>query len=81
MVEHFLGKKGVGGSNPLSGSGIIPIMAKGSREVVAMKCRDCKAQNYITTRNKVNIEGKLVVKKYCRNCRKITEHKETIKLK
>lgn len=56
-------------------------MAKGSREIVALVCPKCKAHNYATTRNKINIEGKLVVKKYCKNCKKNTEHKETSKLK
>ena len=56
-------------------------MAKGSREVVALVCKDCKSQNYITQRNKVNIEGKLEIKKYCKNCKKVTVHKETAKLK
>jgi large subunit ribosomal protein L33 len=54
---------------------------KGSREIVALVCSKCKAQNYVTTRNKVNMEGKLVVKKYCKNCKKHTEHKESSKLK
>ena len=54
---------------------------KSSRETVGLVCQVCKSQNYATTRNKVNIEGKLVVKKYCKTCNKIQEHKETTKLK
>jgi large subunit ribosomal protein L33 len=54
---------------------------KGNREVVAMVCEVCKNQNYITTRNKINIEGKLMLKKFCKNCKKVTNHKESIKLK
>ena len=54
---------------------------KGSREIVTLVCKNCKAQNYVTTRNKVNLEGKLVLKKFCKHCRKQTEHKESSKLK
>lgn len=54
---------------------------KGARELVAMICSVCKNQNYITTRNKVNMEKKLEIKKYCKICKKATLHKETTKLK
>ena len=54
---------------------------KGAREFVGMICSVCKSQNYITQRNKVNIETKLQLKKYCNKCRKQTLHKETTKLK
>lgn len=54
---------------------------KGARELVAMICSECKSQNYITQRNKVNMEAKLQVKKYCKVCKKVTLHKETAKLK
>ena len=62
---------------------------KGAREIVAMVCPVCKNQNYVTTRNKVNMQekglpahaGKLILNKFCKNCKKYTEHKETTKLK
>ena len=54
---------------------------KGAREFVGMICSVCKSQNYITQRNKVNIEKKLELNKYCKKCRKQTLHKETTKLK
>ncbi len=58
---------------------------KGARELVAMICSVCKSQNYITERNKVNMDtkgkGKLQLNKYCKKCRKSTLHKETTKLK
>ena len=54
---------------------------KGAREIVALICSVCKSQNYITERNKVNMEEKLQVKKYCRRCKKSQTHKETSKLK
>ncbi len=54
---------------------------KGAREIVGLICPNCKSQNYVTTRNKINIEGKLTLKKYCKICKKVTLHKETTKLK
>jgi large subunit ribosomal protein L33 len=54
---------------------------KGAREIVAMICSVCKSQNYVTMRNKVNMEKKLEIKKFCNTCRKSTLHKETAKLK
>lgn len=58
---------------------------KGAREIVAMICTVCKSQNYITERNKVNLDtkgkGKLQIKKWCKMCKKVQLHKETSKLK
>ena len=54
---------------------------KGAREIVAMVCTVCKSQNYVTTRNKVNMEKKLEIKKWCKHCKKVQLHKETVKLK
>jgi large subunit ribosomal protein L33 len=57
-------------------------MAKqGNRILVGMMCRECKQVNYLTSRNKINVPEKLVLRKFCRKCRKVTEHKETSKLK
>lgn len=57
-------------------------MAKGEHRItIALVCTVCKNRNYLTTRNKLNTPEKLVLKKYCRHCRKKTEHKETEKLK
>ena len=58
---------------------------KGAREIVALICSVCKSQNYITERNKVNMDtkgkGKLAINKYCKTCRKSQSHKESSKLK
>ncbi|MBL7036254.1 50S ribosomal protein L33 [Candidatus Microgenomates bacterium] len=58
---------------------------KGAREIVAMICKECKSQNYVTTRNKVNMDvkgnGKLELNKHCQTCKKVTSHKESSKLK
>lgn len=57
-------------------------MAKGEhRQNFGLKCSACKSVNYITQRNKINTEAKLTLKKFCNNCRKVTEHKEVEKLK
>ena len=60
---------------------------KGAREIVGMICSICKSQNYVTYRNKINMElkakkgSKLELKKLCKKCKKVTLHKETSKLK
>lgn len=48
--------------------------------MLAMICTVCKSQNYITERNKINTLEKLVLKKFCKKCRKRTDHKESSKL-
>ncbi len=54
---------------------------KGAREIVALVCAVCKSQNYVTTRNKINMEGKLELKKFCKNCKVNRLHKESVNLK
>lgn len=58
-------------------------MAKkgGHRITLGLTCSVCKNRNYITQRNKLNTLEKLKLKKFCKYCRKTTEHKETEKLK
>ncbi|MFN7955519.1 MAG: 50S ribosomal protein L33 [bacterium] len=47
------------------------------RDIVTLACGDCKRRNYTTTKNKKRTPDRLAFKKYCRFCRKHTEHKET----
>jgi large subunit ribosomal protein L33 len=54
---------------------------KGARELVAMICKECKSQNYVTERNKINMQKKLEIKKWCKHCKKVVLHKESTKLK
>lgn len=54
---------------------------KGPRQPIILVCTVCKSQNYITEKSKINTPDKLVLKKYCRRCRKRTAHKESSKLK
>jgi len=46
------------------------------RDIVTLRCEECKRRNYTTTRNKKKQQDKLKAKKYCRFCQKHTEHKE-----
>jgi large subunit ribosomal protein L33 len=46
------------------------------RENVTLQCGGCKRRNYVTTKNKKTTTGKLEFSKYCRFCRKHTDHKE-----
>lgn len=51
------------------------------RFTLGLVCTVCKNRNYVTTRNKINTLEKLLLKKFCKHCRKVTEHKENDKLK
>lgn len=92
MVERLLGKKQVMGSIPIIGSKlflfglnscIIASMAKKGehRITIGLVCSVCKNRNYVTTKNKMETPEKLKLNKFCKHCRKVTEHKETEKLK
>ena len=54
---------------------------KGPRNVIGLKCSESGIINYITSKNKNNMTGKLKLKKYSPKLRKITLHVETSKLK
>ena len=47
------------------------------RELIALECSICKRKNYYSTKNKKRHQEKLVLNKFCKFCRKHTEHKET----
>jgi large subunit ribosomal protein L33 len=40
-------------------------------------CSVCQSRNYMSYKNKRNDPDRLKLKKYCRRCRKHTEHRET----
>lgn len=44
--------------------------------IVALACSQCRRYNYYTRKNRQKVRGKLAFRKYCRWCRKHTEHKE-----
>ena len=52
---------------------------KGKRITINLECTVCKNQNYVTEKSKVNTQDRLVLKKFCRHCRKVVEHKEVKK--
>ena len=47
------------------------------RENIVLQCPDCKGRNYVTTKNKKEMKDRLELSKFCRRCRKHTDHKET----
>jgi len=42
-----------------------------------LACTVCGNYNYVTSKNKQNVTGKIKLKKYCPKDRKHTEHTET----
>ncbi|MBI4100010.1 50S ribosomal protein L33 [Candidatus Microgenomates bacterium] len=56
-------------------------MAKGDSTIkLGMVCSVCGSRNYLTSKNKMENKEKLLLSKYCRHCRKHTDHKESEKL-
>ena len=53
---------------------------KGNRQLIGFVCSDCKNRNYTSSKNLVNIKEKLTLSKFCKHCRKTTEHTESNKL-
>lgn len=53
---------------------------KGSRILVGLICEQCKKQNYVVQKNKVNTQEGLKLKKHCNRCKKHTLHKEKKKI-
>ncbi|OGD93475.1 50S ribosomal protein L33 [Candidatus Curtissbacteria bacterium RIFOXYB1_FULL_41_59] len=58
-------------------------MAKTKRILIHLECTVCKNRNYTTEKNPENAalkkeagREKLLLRKYCKRCRKVTEHKE-----
>ena len=46
-------------------------------DIITLACTDCKRKNYSTTKNKKTMPDRLELKKFCKFCRKHTNHKET----
>jgi len=51
--------------------------SKGARVKITLACTACQQRTYDTDKNKKNDPERLVMNKYCRFCKKATEHKET----
>jgi large subunit ribosomal protein L33 len=45
--------------------------------IITLQCTACKERNYTTTKNKKNDPDRMELSKFCRRCRKHTEHRET----
>ncbi len=46
------------------------------RVIITLACSECKNRNYTTEKNKAKTQERIGIKKYCRTCKKHTEHKE-----
>ncbi|PIT97545.1 50S ribosomal protein L33 [Candidatus Berkelbacteria bacterium CG10_big_fil_rev_8_21_14_0_10_41_12] len=50
---------------------------KGNRpKDIVLQCSICKSRNYVTTRSSIQPVKKLELKKFCKNCKEKTLHKE-----
>ncbi len=47
------------------------------REIITFECTECKRRNYTSTKNKKTTTDRIELKKYCKFCRRHTNHKET----
>ena len=54
-----------------------PVAATEVRPKITLACQECKHRNYITKKNRRNDPDRLAMKKFCPNCGKHTEHRET----
>ena len=50
---------------------------KDARANIVLACTECKQRNYNTVKNKKNTPDRVEFSKYCRFCRKHTDHRET----
>ncbi len=49
---------------------------KSAREAIFLECPECGNRNYRTSRRTAGQTAKLELKKFCRHCRKHTNHVE-----
>lgn len=50
---------------------------KEKRPIIRLMCEECKRGYYSTRKNPTNTPDRIVLKKFCKFCRKITPHKES----
>lgn len=48
-----------------------------NRVLVTLTCQECKKTTYRVSKNTKNTTDKLSLNKFCNNCRKVCEFKET----
>ncbi|OGB74493.1 50S ribosomal protein L33 [candidate division Kazan bacterium RBG_13_50_9] len=53
------------------------VTRKVKRPIIKLMCEECKQSYYSSRKNPTNTPDRLVIKKFCRHCRKHTIHKET----
>ena len=53
------------------------VAATDVRPKITLACQVCKHRNYITNKNRRNDPDRLAMNKFCPNCGKHTEHRET----
>ena len=53
------------------------VQKKIKRPIIKLMCTECKRASYSTRKNPKNTPDRLERKKFCRLCKKTTEHKET----
>ncbi len=49
---------------------------KGNRQLISFQCSECKNRNYTSSKNTINSKDRLTLNKFCKHCRKHTEHQE-----
>jgi large subunit ribosomal protein L33 len=47
------------------------------RDIISLACSQCQRRNYSLTKNKRTHPDRMSVKKFCKFCRKHTDHKES----
>ena len=47
-----------------------------ARVLITLACNECRERNYATEKNKRNDADRLALNKFCRRCRKHTQHRE-----
>ena len=47
------------------------------REIITLACTECKHRNYNSEKKKKNNPERIEMKKFCPNCQKHTNHKES----
>ncbi|MBI4598010.1 MAG: 50S ribosomal protein L33 [Candidatus Omnitrophica bacterium] len=47
------------------------------QDLITLSCIDCQRRNYHSTKNKKNVPDRLELRRYCKWCRKHTNHNET----
>lgn len=53
------------------------VQRKVRRPLIKLLCTECKQSYYYTRKNPTNTPDRLLRKRFCKICRKRTDHKET----